>query len=710
EHAPRALCVAVNGQLLAAQKVGAARCEQTLKVPTGEPVEFVEVFSEQDVRLRLWSVEGAVPAEVGAANAQSLSASVALSDARRLEAVLSFDGAWPTVRVVYDDPTLAGAADKVSETETVRAPRVAEASTARESEAQDSTTRARGAWGVASAQVSRLLGALRPPRLLLRPAGLTAALALVVVAALLLTRVYVTPVSAAALLDRSAAAEERATADASLVLHRAFTVEEAEAGRAAVVSRSRVEVWQSAARGVRVRRVYDGRNRLAAVERVEASGAVTIFRRDAAPEEWPSAAAPRALLEAGEAWRLDPSARTFSALVAEVSRVEVEEALGGYVLKYESGEASDAGARLLSATLRLGKSDLRATNQTLVYAGREGAAREYRFIESAYERVPAARVEPKVFEAEGELRGASGASAGGAGVDESRAGGASSSDATAPSASSQSPAPAVASAELEVEVTHLLNAAKANLGEQVSVARTTGGQLRVDALVETEGRKAEILSALGPVLKHPAVRVEVATVAERAARASAQGPTVEREVEVRAGGMPASDDLRRYFGARITGDERMDEEGRRVAARAMARSRQALRHASALRRLVERFSPEEVRALDESARAKWLAMVREHAQSVGREVRALNGELRPIFQPASAQGAGASGTGGAAADTRGVADRLLRLSYEVDESVRSAFTVSSGETGTARVKSSRFWRALAEAESLAASIQAAYRQ
>src|SRR6185295_5875942 len=41
---------------------------------------------------------------------------------------------------------------------------------------------------------------------------------------------------------------------------------------------------------------------------------------------------------------------------------------------------------------------------------------------------------------------------------------------------------AIASHELEVEVTYLLNRIKANLGEQVSMTRTIGGTLRVEAL------------------------------------------------------------------------------------------------------------------------------------------------------------------------------------------------------------------------------------
>ena len=76
---------------------------------------------------------------------------------------------------------------------------------------------------------------------------------------------------------------------------------------------------------------------------------------------------------------------------------------------------------------------------------------------------------------------------------------------------------------------------KANLGEQVSLSRTSAGSLRVEALVEGENRKAQILGALAPVMNNPAVRVEVSTVSEAARRqqgAARSADTTVREVEV----------------------------------------------------------------------------------------------------------------------------------------------------------------------------------
>lgn len=674
EHRPRELCVAVNGRVLAAQKTGAARCEQTLSVPGDEGVEFVEILSEQEVRLLLLDVN-----EYRALADGELTASIALSDERRLEARLTLDGAWPRVRVVYEEPPLAAAAREAT----------------REAAAGEGVFA--GASSRAAAWLSRVAGRFRNSGFWLRPATLAAGLSVLVVAALLLTRVSVPTASAAELLARSAAAEDRLAADARLVMHRTYVVEETGTGTGAQAERLRVEVWQSAARGVKLRRAYDRAGRLVAGEWELSDGTRTVY--DTRAGGGAAAAEPAALVASGELWRLDLSPRVFSSLIGDASRAEVEDALGSYVLNYRAEGAGVEGA-LAAATLRLAKSDLRATGQTLAVV-RGGARREYRFVESAFERVPNERVEPRVFEPEAELlaKGSTVTTA----ANRSAQG-------ASPALESLPPgvvAPAVASPELEVEVAYLLSRIRADLGEQVSLTRTTGGQLRVEALAETAGRKEEILRALGPVLRNPAVLVDVSTVEERLARerARAAGASEGAEVEVSAGAAPADEELRRYFAARVTGERAVEEEVRKLGARAMSHSRAALLHASALRTMAARFTPTQASALAPEARAKWLAMLDEHARAVRREVRALNGELRPVFSPGSA-GANA---GAVEADPRAAAERLYALTSSTDEAVRSAFnSTAGGAAQTPALRSRQFWRALQAADSLAASIPAAY--
>lgn len=751
EHRPQELCVAVNGYLMAAQRIGGERNEQTLSINIAEKIDFVEVVSEQEVRLLFLSVDEPPPA-----GDYQHTARVRLSDRRTLEATLSFSNPWPTLQVVYHDPLLSAEHPAVAEqsvsaeeaaatAEAAAAPSLAPLISADQSEAlrERSTSerlseksavseksaagveRAKAsesvgergvgrAWASGLARVSsgaaRLFGRLARSEFWLRPATLGAGLALVIVAALLFVRLHTTTADAAELLRRAIVAEERLAASPNEVLHRTLTLEERRADGGALLARRRIEMWQSAALKVSLRRLYDEQNNLIAGEWVDADGTRTVYRRGALPRNLPASETNvKTLLDAGELWRLTPAAKDFSALTGSGggAGAVVEERLGAYVVKLAGASAGGAEG-LLRASLTLSKADLHAYEQTLVLE-RAGEAREYRFIESNFVRQPPERVAPSVFQPEAELVGTSAAL---------KTKGAPPEATDAPlSASSRTPDPREASApaasdELEIEVTYLLNQIKANLGEQVELARTAGGALRVEALVETAGRKEEILRALKPILRNPSVIVDVSTVEERLKRERQAGGASAsvREVEVADARIPADAEMRRYYAARFADAARVDEEIRRATERLMNYSRQALLRASALKRLVNRFSPAEAQKLTPEARARWLNMIHEHAGAYRRETEMLRKELSAIFL-AGAAPAGATGDESANSATAAeAAERLLRLSYAHDETVRAALTLAAERRTGATLKSAQFWRSLAASERLALAVESAYQR
>src|ERR1051325_1773770 len=109
EHEPQELCVSVNGYLQGSQKISSERSELSLVVDNSEAIGFVEVFSEQGVRLLLLNVD---PLPAGSVRQ---SERVELSEGRTIDASLSFSTSWPTIQVVYNDPTLSS--ELVPETE-----------------------------------------------------------------------------------------------------------------------------------------------------------------------------------------------------------------------------------------------------------------------------------------------------------------------------------------------------------------------------------------------------------------------------------------------------------------------------------------------------------------------------------------------------------------------------------------------------------------
>lgn len=269
------------------------------------------------------------------------------------------------------------------------------------------------------------------------------------------------------------------------------------------------------------------------------------------------------------------------------------------------------------------------------------------------------------------------------------------------------PAQPVATADLEVEALQLLNQVGADLGEQVSVKRTGDGILEITGIVEPAPRKAEIINALEPIANNPAVRIEIQTVTEAVAQQQQRSrtkalppPATEQKVEINSGSMAAESALRSYFNS--------DEQARQFAARMVSRSRQAMSHLYALKRLAGQFSAEELHTLSPAARDKWLALIRTHARAYQQGVAGLRQELQPIFFPsASAAGVQSDPEITDIYSVMHAIQRLFKLGSANDHVILSAFTTSSEGATVTAIKTGAFWQSLNNAEALAARIQSA---
>jgi hypothetical protein len=96
DHYPRELLVSVNGMPLAWEAVGRDGNDFSLRLQQSEPVEFVEVLSEQGIRLLSLTVPETPPNGPG-----EIKNEVELSDDRHISLSLRFETLWPTVHVCY---------------------------------------------------------------------------------------------------------------------------------------------------------------------------------------------------------------------------------------------------------------------------------------------------------------------------------------------------------------------------------------------------------------------------------------------------------------------------------------------------------------------------------------------------------------------------------------------------------------------------------
>jgi len=680
ESHPRELQCSVNGFVISTLKVVAEINEHTLNVNLDERIGFVEIFSEQGIRLLYCAVEPPPNGEV------EQTAQVELSEGRLLSVGISFDSAWPNLRLFYHDPQFSGARAEVIARLSVESdePLV-------EARREETTKIFRFGWQF-------IRNKLRQSAFWLRPGTVTVIVAALMLAALML-RMQFAPVTAAEILHRVGVAEEKTAADPEVTTHRIIHLEERRPTDGALISRRRIEVWRSRARGVKARRLYDEKGQLIAGEWRRDDGARLIYRRGAKPAQ---SSAPMmqngSRLSFDEVWLWEPAAGDFTELIKQVAPAAVEEAVveqnaTDYVIRYER-ETAAAGSGLMKATLVLSRADLRAREQTLIV--RQGAeVREYRFTETSSEQRPNNTVAPAIFEPEPELL--------------SRAGDAEKNDkAEQPNAGNAAQpvsTPAVAaSAGLEVEVLEQLNRANALSGEQINLKRTADGTLLVEGIVETERRKDEVRQALKLFGANPAVKIEIHTVAEmqNLMAPSSTRPAPIQHVEVSQSAIPVESELRGFFAKRGLASEQVEREIQQFARRMFHRSTESRARALALKQIAERFSPAELQGMEPQARAKWRAMANEQARAFQREAESLRLDLEMVFPPA-AEPVGESGIVSDEELAR-AAKRLFDLATANDAAMRKSFSVSAEQPSIAPVKTVSFWRSLKNAESLAARI------
>ena len=204
------------------------------------------------------------------------------------------------------------------------------------------------------------------------------------------------------MLQKAIAAEQTDATRFDQILHRTIDLEEKN-GKGDLITRRRIEVWQSAERGVTARRLYDEKGALIAGDWRRSDGVETLYSHGARPQIKPAPEARSrevAALTFDNAWQVLPSAKELNSLLGASGNVTVEERPAEYLISYSRADQTASG--LLKATLVMNRADLHATRQTLTL--RQGTeVREYGMIEATFERLPNSTVKPTVFEPEPEL-------------------------------------------------------------------------------------------------------------------------------------------------------------------------------------------------------------------------------------------------------------------------------------------------------------------
>jgi RNA polymerase sigma factor (sigma-70 family) len=692
EHDPRELFVSVNGHLQGSQKITANRNKQSLKIDCAEPLQFVEVFSEQNVRLAFISLS-----ETRASENQNCS--VDLSDHRSLDLHLIRTSAETLVEVVYTDPFFEATEVLLArELATNQLPAFLQSEKGAAEIALFASLPESGKKRRLAAFAASLKDRIFPGGVIFNPLMATTVLAVFVILMLAIGKflIFVPDVSAKEILSRAGWSEEAAESASGEILYRTINLEERKI-TGELLRRNKIETWRDAAGKLSVRRLYDEKNRLIAGEWRRKDGVSTYYVPEMMPELRRVPTDKEVVADAAEnIWRLSVSAKGFESLVETPEKAEVERRGDNYVVSYQTEKSQG----IVKAVLVL-NNEMRASEQILII--RKGDEdREFRFTETHFEKKSPETVENSVFEPGKELfKQSTVAAANNRGIETEKQeqSQAESNQAVSAEKSPNAPTPA-ATQELEVKVLELLNNANALAGDQISIVKTPDGKLRINGIVDARSRKEEILNALAAVRGNPALQINILSAEEAALNksgkrgATAPGAIENVTVESR-NAIPAGAALRNYFSGGGLPDDKIDAEIRRFAGSVLAKSSQMRRAALSMKQIAERFSVSDLEKMDEPTRSQWRNLVRQNAGNLLRQSEALRNDLRPIFDNNST-GAGGNVNPADDADLIRAAKRLFDLSLAVDRDVRSSFSLSNGSSGNVPVKSGKFDNSLSE--------------
>ena len=731
EHQPQELRVLVNGAAVSSLKVSSEGCEFDLNLNGENKVRFVEILSEQNVPILFFSIN-----QTAGPNTEQW-AQIELSERRTVEAILRQNTLSVIYKATADDKATASESLKLVAADAIQSIGDGTKVEACLAKPLESSTHPRtGLFRIMSGlkvQIHKtilrytghteafpdlsknspaesrnvlLLGQasqLRIRPLWARPEFLTTLVSIVLIAALLLLKISTAPtLTATRLLERAAIAEETEDRIHAQVTHRLINLEERRSG-GEVSSRRKIETWEDFTNGERSELIYDENNRLLAERWRTKNGTHVVYNHETKQQPRVAKTA-ELLLTPEEIWQFEPTAKNFKALVGSAQTMEMEEHPASYLFSY-GDEHMIGGGRLLKATLTLSHKDLHATQQTLLIE-RAGEVREYRFVEISFSRLSRKDVQPTVFEPELPVK-TKVLAAGNPTV--------------LSSAASNSPVPPShpkASEELEVEVAYLLNEAKGDRNEQVTLSRNTNGLLRVEGIVDTRARKEELLRALAPVSHNPSVTIDITASSELTPQTRGHSAwSAVRKVANTSDTIAVDRELRDYLLKRSSSrqnrdsgtpprgrNDQLDEAVSSFSSQTVNRAYRALFHAFELRQVVDRFSNVDMRSVSPDARAKWLKMVHIHGAAFGRECAALRNEVQPVFfEKDPFREIGEKRQIGSDAELTREAERLHKLALSNIDGIRAAFMISS-QSSSVSIKSLQFWRALFDAQSLAARI------
>lgn len=602
EHRPKNLELVIDGEVYSAQQITSAKSHFQIKLNSPSMPRFIEVRSEQRVRLLCLDVENYDVVE-----SSQLQAEAALSDKRVLSLELDLGSGAPIVDVSYYDPILESANNDWAREDELRPPVYPDTQTlAASTPTLTLVQRVRSifsSWFGSSES--------RWPASLL---AATTVVALVAFGAFWTSQPrHNSPVQpqAVELLARSQREEDTAILRGGAA-HRTFSLE-IRSQDGSVIESGTVETLRSKSPKRSAAHYRNAHGDLLAGRWENSSGKVTTYTKKTGihrPSDETNELTP------SNAWMHVPEAEDFEELSAYSKNLSVKRDTDAFEISFENPDTAHRPTTLLSADLVLTADSMRPVRETLLM--RDGdRTREYQFRELSYEVLSPGKVIDRDFDPDPSTLDGS------------------------PTGSRGSLDSETNSAHLALEALQLLDNLGSNVEQIVNLERKPDGTIELNGVFPTSAQKLSVTHVFKSLRGGQQLRLALHSSDEPTSAAAVPRPiSIESLASVDVGSqrIPFDPELRAGLTAEGFSGAQLEDRLRVVASSIAARSAQLHREAWSLCQIAATdFTPDELRQMAPQDQMLWLTLLDKHLQSFEQEAALLRSDLSHVQQDPNAR-------------------------------------------------------------------------
>lgn len=566
EHDLKELRIVVNGKLIGSQEINGIVNKQTLTLSEIEPIEFIEVFSHQWLRLAYMVVD-----QISVRDFETYEIFY-LSDERRIEILLNIKGIAPELQVIFVQPQF-NLSSVTSLTEKAEIDQKHEQS-----------------------NILKLIESVFR-WFITRPQGVLA-IALILVMSFAVINYLSNPTAGDILKQTIAREASIAIVDKNpnLVFHKIINIEELRSD-GSIVTMRRVEIWRNIKNGLEVRRIFDEKGKLLSRTLKEVDDTKSVVDKIRNIKHTPTV---------DDLLNLNLTAIEFSSLVGSSSEGTLEEKDHSYLVGY-----NQLYSGLVSTSLLIDRMHGRVTQQRFVF-NYANTSKVIRLVEKFFEKLPLNTKTEKIFVKEDDSSNATDNKDGLIPPQQSLF-----------ANSTPSGTTMIAPFGVEIKALMLLHKIGADLGREVALQRTPDGKLTIEAIVGTSNRKNQILNALTPLAENKAIIIRIKTMSEanknNVVIRNFSKPIIIQEYNSISSKIPASAELRKYFINKTrdnTDEMTVEAEILNISNKILSRSHRATLSSYAMKDLIDRLASNESENIDSADLATWHSLLADHVHNL----------------------------------------------------------------------------------------------